>query len=115
MAADRCRFIGLHEFEFFFHFPQGLFGNPVLARRFLFSQFCLAFEVFEKVSFAFDAAVGKAGERVEHAKVVERICGEGFTKNIRANVGNGFADLGGGELLRGLEAVQGIVAAKLGE
>ena len=60
--------------------------------------------------FALEAASGEPGERVNGAKIVERIGQKSFAENIGTHFGNDGADLGGTDLLGGLKSVDGIGA-----
>jgi hypothetical protein len=64
--------------------------------------------LLREVAVAFESPVGEAGEGIEHAKIIERIGDEGVAEDFGSENGDGFADLGGSDLLSGLEAVDGI-------
>lgn len=72
----------------------------------------IALGILGQIALALEAAVGEAGEGVEHAEVVKRIGGEGFAQGIGAGIGDDFADLCGGKLLGGLEAVDWVRAGQ---
>ena len=56
---------------------------------------------FGEMPLATDAAKGEAGEGIEHAQEVQWIGADGCAKAFRADLGDGFADQGGSELVGG--------------
>ena len=96
----------LHEVEFVFEFPDGfggeaLFGWGLVLRLGL----GLAAGVVGEVAFAFEAAVGEAGQGIEHAEEIERAGGEALAEGVGADIGEGLADLSGGDFVGDLEGI----------
>jgi hypothetical protein len=97
------------EVELFFHFPGGPGGETFFGIGEAVFRAALAFGFFDEVTFTLKAAGGEAGEGVEHAKIVERVGFEGVAEDLRTEKGDGLTDLGGGELLGGLETCEVVV------
>ena len=63
-----------HEVEFFDHFVFGLGREAFFRlRQFFAGELGLAFGFIDKVSLAFEAAVGEPGKGIEHAEIVEGV------------------------------------------
>ena len=71
------------------------------------SAFAVACNTYGEVTVAFEPAGGEASKGIQHAEVVEGIRDEGVAQDVRAENGDRFANLGGGNLLSGLKAVDG--------
>ncbi len=96
---------GLHEVELFNELLENLGGEAFFqGRLLLLPEGGGALGLVIEVAFAPEAAGGEAGKGIEHAEIVEGIGGESLAEGVGAG-GQDFGDLGGGDLLDGLEAV----------
>ena len=81
-------------------------------RQFFAGELGLAFGFIDQVPLAPEAAVGEPGKGIEHAEIVEGVGDESLAEDVTTKIGDRLADLGGCELLSGLESTDVIGVAE---